>query len=773
MIMEENVKFNIKLDRVLEVLCSQIYDSPLAMLRENVQNAYDAILVRQYIDQTEFNPQINIFLGDNQLTISDNGIGMNAESLKKNYWTAGSSGKNNSEALAAGVVGTFGIGAMANFGVCSELKVVTRAYGEAKTYTSFVKKAELSLDHDCIHIDDKQEERDDYGTTVTATWEGGFTLREQEAINYLTPYIQYIPIPVFLNEKILSQKPISITDDGDKQIKKVGNYNDGAYSFTYQLAFNTHSNVSPQVLIDNIVINGMKQKGLISLKSSEQVLYGLRNYFGLAPVPVSSVFNFGGVVNLASLTPTAGREAVSRASINMVASIVSKADALVAEAIADHEIADQCRELIIYIRNTRSYNLAKNIQITVSGGETRMKLGEVAPLVEGKEVNYYEGKDKQIINNHSDDKHILLLPADDNIRRNVQVAVLKIKKIQPIPDTIEIHPISTTELEIPEISIATRIKTVLADDYLMSDAMVRYAKISHNLSSTVQHEDGKVVVYLTRNSNEISYLTDIYNNNYTLFEPMIKDFVRTKLYTKFSQYVPSSTRDGAEALYNILQRKRELYTIEYSELGEMESVMKDYLDGKIPYKEVLKAATNIKNKQTQSVTSQQVGDIDTVLTGLDTQPRQQHHRSEEQTVPVFEAMPPILRMDINTSQFKVLHTDNASHSIYGYNTFLAFSDRMYKENYEFFLQPHTTRIIWSIHKIIYIFTHASNNLTMYYDIDLVTKLEGDATGGRMITSATIVTKDKIFIPIIPEMDNYFNIKGGQLKFSVRFDTVSQ
>ena len=773
--MEENIKFKIKLDRVLEVLCSQIYDSPLALLRENVQNAYDAILMRKHVDKTDaFKPRIDITIGEKELIINDNGIGMNSESLKKNFWTAGSSGKNNNEAIAAGVVGTFGIGAMANFGVCSELKVITRAYGEEKTYTSNVRKAELSLEEECIHTVDYLDQRDDYGTTIIATWENGFSLNLTDAINYLTPYVKYVPIPVAVNGRVISQAMATISLTGDKIEQRQGTIGDTDVSFDYRMTFNNHSNVSPQILIENIRINGLAQKGFVWLKASEPTLYGLRNYFGLAPVPVSSVFNFGGVVNLTSLTPTAGREAVSRFSINTVAMIVHKADDVVARAIAAHEIADQCRELIVYIKNNRRYELAGNIQISVCGTDKRMKLGEVAPVVNGKHVNYYEGKDKQIQSNHSDENHILLLPADDNVRHQVQIAVLKQKGIQAIPDTIDIKPISTLELSIPEVSIATKVKTVLADDYLMPDATVKFALISHNLASTVQLEDGKVAVYLSRNSKEISYLAQIYNDNFSLFEPIIKDYVRTKLYTKFAQYVPSSTRDGAEALYNILQRKRELYTIEYSELGEMESVMKDYLDGKIPYKEVLKAATTIKNKQTQSVTSKQVGDINEVMSGgsiVNTAVPQQNSEGgvEQQTL---DALPPIMRLDVDT-KYKVLHTDDQNHRLSGYNTFLAVSDRMFRENYEFFLQPHTTRIIWSMHKIIYIFTHASSNLTLYYDIDLMKKLDGDATGGKMITTATIVTKERIFIPVIPEMDDYFNIKGGQLKFSVRFDSVTQ
>ena len=771
--MEENIRFKIKLDRILEVLCSQIYDSPLALLRENVQNAYDAILMRQHIDNSEtYKPQIDIRIDMNQLTISDNGIGMNSETLKKNFWTAGSSGKNNNEARAAGVVGTFGIGAMANFGVCSELKVVSKAFGEAITYTSLVGKAELSLEKDCIHITDNQDNRDDYGTTIIATWENGFSLSLADAKNYLAPYVEYLPIPVIINGQIISQTSVTITPGGDKSENIQGTVHEPSISFNYRLSFNTYSNVLPQILIENISLNGVEQTGFVYLKASNPTLYGMRNYFGLAPVPVASAFNFGGVVNIASLMPTAGREAVSRDSINTVAIIVRKADDVVARAIADNDVAEQCRELLLYIKNTHQFELAKNIQISVCGTESRMKLGNVAPMVNGKEVNYYEGRDKQIQNNHSDENHILLLPADDNVRRQVQISVLKQKGIQSIPDKIDIKAFSTLELKIPEVSIATKIKIVLADDYLMTDAIVKFAQISHNLTSTVQLDNGHVVIYLSRNSPEISYLTDIYNDNFALFEPIIKDYVRTKLYTKFAQYVPSSTRDGAEALYNILQRKRELYTIEYSELGEMEAVMKEYLDGKIPYKEVLKAATTIKNKQTLSVTSKQVGDINEVMSGGAVVVSIHQHNAEDRTEMTLEPMPPILRLDVDT-KFKVLHTDDKNYSLSGYNTFLSLSDRMFHENYEFFLQPHTTRIIWSIHKIIYIFTHASSNLTLYYDIDLMKKLDGDATGGRMIMTATIVTKDRIFIPIIPEMDEYFNIKGGQLKFSVRFDTVTQ
>ena len=136
----------------------------------------------------------------------------------------------------------------------------------------------------------------------------------------------------------------------------------------------------------------------------------------------------------------------------------------------------------------------------------------------------------------------------------------------------------------------------------------------------------------------------------------------------------------------------------------------------------------------------------------------------------YDALPPIV-VDIDVKKYKLLRCDNNELNLQGYHTFLALSDKMFKENKDFFMSPHSTKVIWSTHKIIYIFTHVSGTLTLYYDIDLNKPLENSFTGGREIKTSTIVTNYRIFIPVIPEMDSYFNVTDSQLKFYVRFDTV--
>src|ERR1700691_3005829 len=120
------IPFQIEAPRVIQLLAKQIYQSPLALLRENTQNAFDAIQQRLHLTK-HFEPRINIRLAPDRITVSDNGIGMTPDDLRLHYWTAGSSSKNNDAARSAGVVGTFGIGAMANFGIADMLTVETES----------------------------------------------------------------------------------------------------------------------------------------------------------------------------------------------------------------------------------------------------------------------------------------------------------------------------------------------------------------------------------------------------------------------------------------------------------------------------------------------------------------------------------------------------------------------------------------------------------------------------------------------------------------------
>lgn len=121
---KKQIAFDVETGRILQILSSEIYDSPKAFLRENVQNAYDTILMRCAAQDLPLGARaITITVEPKRLIVQDDGIGMNDDVLKNNFWKPGSSGKRSELAQRAGVVGTFGIGAMANLGVCTALRV--------------------------------------------------------------------------------------------------------------------------------------------------------------------------------------------------------------------------------------------------------------------------------------------------------------------------------------------------------------------------------------------------------------------------------------------------------------------------------------------------------------------------------------------------------------------------------------------------------------------------------------------------------------------------
>ena len=103
-------------------------------------------------ESQDFEPSIEVTIDDEEITVVDNGIGMTPEEIERNFWWAGRSGKNTEAARAAGVVGTFGIGALANFGVADSLSVESESALTGERTRSAVRKSELSTETEGISV---------------------------------------------------------------------------------------------------------------------------------------------------------------------------------------------------------------------------------------------------------------------------------------------------------------------------------------------------------------------------------------------------------------------------------------------------------------------------------------------------------------------------------------------------------------------------------------------------------------------------------------------
>ena len=100
-----------------------------------------------------------------------------------------------------------------------------------------------------------------------------------------------------------------------------------------------------------------------------------------------------------------------------------------------------------------------------------------------------------------------------------------------------------------EAAFLIRVGITLSEDYLLNDTDVKFAEISHGVTILVEKQNNTVMIYLTRGSSEVAPVLKCYRTAIEVFGGFVKDFVRVHLYKRIAEYVPSTTKQGADALF--------------------------------------------------------------------------------------------------------------------------------------------------------------------------------------------------------------------------------
>ena len=162
-------QFKTESKRLLDMMANSIYTNTDIFLRELISNASDALDKRHITSLTdtsviEDNPHINVEIDSKNktITISDNGIGMDAKELEENLGTIAKSGSFDfksqlDEKDEADIIGQFGVGFYSAFMVADSVEVISK-----KVNTDKANKWSSNMDGYEIEKADKQ----DYGTTI-------------------------------------------------------------------------------------------------------------------------------------------------------------------------------------------------------------------------------------------------------------------------------------------------------------------------------------------------------------------------------------------------------------------------------------------------------------------------------------------------------------------------------------------------------------------------------------------------------------------------------
>ena len=110
-----------------------------------------------------------------------------------------------------------------------------------------------------------------------------------------------------------------------------------------------------------------------------------------------------------------------------------------------------------------------------------------------------------------------------------------------------------------ENGLAYRVRSDSRDRITLSNVLVYFGVISHGLPVLAKKENVTALASsLNPEGQTVQLLIGIFQTEYGAFGSMAKDFVRTVLFPRIADYVPSSTRQGAEAFLRAIRKPREV-----------------------------------------------------------------------------------------------------------------------------------------------------------------------------------------------------------------------
>ncbi len=199
---------SVEIEHIFPIIKKWLYSEKEIFLREIVSNACDAVtklkrlssLGEAQIDEENYKITVKLNKAARTLTVSDNGIGMTEDEVRRYICQIALSGAlefiekyEGDNAASDGIIGHFGLGFYSSFMVSSTVDVITRSY---KTDSAVKWVCGESGDYE-ITTDYYKESR---GTDVVMhiTEEESEFLEEFRIREILGKYCSFMPVPIYL-----------------------------------------------------------------------------------------------------------------------------------------------------------------------------------------------------------------------------------------------------------------------------------------------------------------------------------------------------------------------------------------------------------------------------------------------------------------------------------------------------------------------------------------------------------------------------------------------
>ena len=566
-------EIGIEFDSVLRAISKEIYETPHAFLRENLQNAIDAVRIqalRDGKDAGEPEYVIHVRVGGGEVSVRDNGIGMSRADLQEFFWTIGSSGKRSAEAKEAGCVGMFGIGGFANFGVCDRLVVISK-------YTGSVTGTATSLSVDDIRnagtaipkvtmVD--SSDADPQGTVVVGELKNPPNVGELKA--YLQDFARYVPIDIRFNGECISRAPFESLGEQDNLVQigsAVRRWQNGEAVVSGRLWEDRgHTLVAS---IEELEWRGAKTPMKGRLRFEAGPIDAFKRGFKLCATQVPTTIGVSGRLECDLFVPTAGRDSLDSETMSLIGQLAALLEEMAVDVVLDspERIAQHTR-IFRYINTRGLVDKMTNVGVRLADG-TELTLGDVRRrATEGGISVFYGTAKKQALSQVMQAQgHIVVQLSADRNRQRAEQSYLEIycggKAFDGVVDCAEVY----NDLSVFEKVFLSEIERNIIRAYEIKDFDLIAGRLTEDIPSFVKERvrHGRVDIIVDVRHREVTKLKDLGLND--LVYSLMSIFCREYIGPALKKWSPKFFGDGALNLELFAKRRSELWVLVKDDIG--------------------------------------------------------------------------------------------------------------------------------------------------------------------------------------------------------------
>ena len=563
----------IEFESVLRAISKQIYDTPHAFIRENVQNAIDAVRIQALRDGREADDEqysIEVVVKECFVTVRDNGIGMSRANLQDYFWTIGSSGKRGREARDAGCVGMFGIGGFANFGVCKALQVTSQDVDSptgtlTRLSADSIQEAGPAIPSVTVSDSDAAAPR---GTIVL----GELTAEpnSEELKTYLRGFVRYVPIAITFNGERISQERFAEAQDQENLTAIADGtceWCNGDMTVVGRLWEDRGHTLVAAIEELRCGDNRVALTGRLRFENGSIDVF--KRGFKLCATQVPSIIGISGRVDCDMFVPTAGRDSLDSGTASLLGQLGSMLEELAVDTVLESpdRIAQHTR-IFRFIQRHGLIHKIDNVSVRLADG-TETQLGDIKRRANKGQIGVFFGStQKHALNQVMQAQgHIVVQLSSDRFRRAVEQRYLEqFCQAKPFEGVIVCTEVYTTLSRFERVFLS-EIEQDIGRSYEIRNFKIVAGRLTEDIPAFVKERAGNqsIDIIVDVRHGEISKLEKL--GRTPLIYSLISIFCQEYIGPSLKKWSPRFFGDGALNLELFAKRRSERWTLVRDDIG--------------------------------------------------------------------------------------------------------------------------------------------------------------------------------------------------------------